>query len=75
MRGISGRWLEARMGSMRLGEILVDHGVLDKAQLASALGLARDRGQLLGELLMDMQIATQAQIMAALEEQRGMEIR
>lgn len=63
------------MGSMRLGEILVDHSVLSKSQLTSALMLARERGRLLGDLLVDMGLATPEQIQIALDEQRQMEIR
>jgi hypothetical protein len=60
---------------MRLGEILVDHSVLSKSQLTSALTLAKERGRLLGDLLVDMGLATPEQIQIALDEQRQMEIR
>ena len=74
MRGIPGSWIQARMGSMRLGEILMDHDVLNKSQLRCALVIAKERGKRIGELLVDMELATPDQVSSALAEQGQMEI-
>lgn len=74
MRGISGTWIEARLGGMRLGEILVDHQVINNAQLSCTLPIAREQGKRIGETLIDLGLATDAQVQSALEEQRRMEV-
>jgi len=74
MRGISGAWIEARLGGMRLGEILVDHHVINNAQLTCTLQIAREQGKLIGQVLVDLGLATDVQIQSALEEQRRMEV-
>jgi hypothetical protein len=74
MRGLPASWLEAQMGTMRLGEILLDHGVIRADDLAEALARQSSSGRKLGELLIDLGMATPVQIQAALEEQRRMEI-
>ena len=74
MRGLPARWLEAHLGTMRIGEILLDHGVIRADDLAEALARQTDSGRKLGELLIDLGMATPGEIQAALEEQRRMEI-
>jgi len=74
MRGLPVSWLHREMGSMKLGEILVDHGVLNKSQLACVLGMQQETNRRLGELVVDLSMATPGQVKQALEEQRRMEI-
>lgn len=74
MRGIPADWLQQRMGGMRLGEILLDHAVLNSAQLTCALAIAKERGRRLGEVLIDLELATTGEISTALDEQRRMEV-
>ena len=70
MRGIPVDWLEEHLGERKLGEILLDLGILNKSQLACVLGMQRDTGKRLGELLVDFDLATLEQVKFALEEQR-----
>jgi hypothetical protein len=74
MRGLPASWLQKPMGGMKLGEILVDHGVLNKSQLACVLGMQQETDRRLGELIVDLSIATPGQVKSALDEQRRMEI-
>ena len=73
MRGISGSWIESRLGGMRLGEILVDHKVINNAQLACTLPIAQ-QGKRIGEALVDLGLASASDVQTALEEQRRMEV-
>ena len=74
MRGLPADWLQKHMGSMKLGEILVDHGVINKSQLSCVLGMQQDSSKLLGEIIIDLNLASQSQLRSALDEQRRMEI-
>lgn len=74
MRGLPADWLQRQMGSMKLGEILVDHGVINRSQLSCVLGLQHESSKRLGEIIVDLNLATPVQINSALEEQRRMEI-
>lgn len=58
----------------RLGELLVDAGVIDEAQLQAALGHQRKWGGRLGQALIDLKLATEPQIVAALSQKLGYEI-
>ena len=62
------------MGGSRLGEILLDHAVLNKSQLNCVLGMQKDAGKRLGEMLVDLGLATPDQIHTALSEQNSTEI-
>lgn len=55
----------------RLGEMLVEAGVIDATQLQSALGHQRKWGGKLGQALVDLKLATEAQIVAALSRKFG----
>jgi hypothetical protein len=66
--------MEARLGGMRLGEILVDHQVINNAQLTCCLHIAREQGRRIGETLVDLGLASVVQVQSALEEQRRMEV-
>ena len=74
MRGLPGSWIEAQMGTMRLGEILVDHRVINNAQLKCTLPIAKEKGMLIGETLIDLGLATLGQVQVALDEQQRMEV-
>lgn len=74
MRGLPADWLHEHLGSMKLGEILVDHGVINKSQLACLLGMQQDNRQRLGEIVLELELVTPIQLQAALEEQHRMEI-
>jgi len=56
---------------MRLGEILVERGLLGQAQLASALSLQHAHGTPLGTYLVENNILTSDQVALALAEQFG----
>lgn len=53
----------------RLGDILIDAGVINKAQLEQALAVQRERGQKLGETLIDLDFTTEDEIATALHRQ------
>src|SRR5512138_72241 len=50
----------------RLGEMLMDAGVIDETQLKAALGHQRQWGVRLGQALVDLKMATEADIVGAL---------
>lgn len=56
---------------MRLGELLVQAGVITEEQLKTALQLQKRSGQRLGEVLVREGIVSQAQLGAVLESQLG----
>jgi len=59
----------ARMTRKRLGEILLDEGIISEDQLLTALGEQRTSGQLLGELLVELNYATEYDIAKAMVTQ------
>ncbi len=59
----------ARMTRKRLGEILLEEGVLNDEQLGVALGEQRKSGQLLGHVLVDLGYATEYDIAKAIVAQ------
>jgi hypothetical protein len=60
------------MARKRLGEILVEAGVLDEARLRAALGEQRRWGGPLGRLLVDMRFVTEDILVDALSRQLGL---
>jgi type II secretion system (T2SS) protein E len=58
----------------RLGEMLLDAGVIDETQLLSALGHQRKWGGKLGQALIDLKLATEPQIVSALARKFGYEV-
>jgi len=52
----------ARMTRKRLGEILLDEGIINEDQLLTALSEQRSSGQLLGELMVELNYATEYDI-------------
>lgn len=55
----------------RLGEMLLEAGVIDETQLHSALGHQRKWGGKLGQALQDLKLATEPQIVSALSRKFG----
>lgn len=53
----------------RLGDILIDAGVIDEQQLTEALAVQREKGQKLGETLIDLGFTTETEIANALHRQ------
>lgn len=58
----------------RLGEMLIESGVIDPHQLQSALGHQRKWGGKLGQALVDLKLATEPQIVTALSRKFGYEV-
>ncbi len=59
------------MVKKRLGEMLLEAGVIDEHKLQAALGQQRKWGGRLGQALVDLKLATEPQIVAALSRKFG----
>ena len=57
----------------RLGDILVDEGLVTSAQLKEALGSQQKTGKRLGQTIIDMGISTPDEILDALSRQMGIQ--
>ncbi|HET9594087.1 MAG TPA: hypothetical protein VFP65_00820, partial [Anaeromyxobacteraceae bacterium] len=57
----------------RLGEMLLEAGVIDETQLHAALGHQRKWGGKLGQALLDLKLASEPQIVSALARKFGYE--
>lgn len=55
----------------RLGEMLLEAGIIDATQLQAALGHQRRWGCKLGQALVDLRLATESQVLAALCQKLG----
>src|SRR5512143_2639023 len=55
----------------RIGEMLMEAGVIDETQLKAALGHQRQWGVRLGQALVDLKLATEADIVGALSVKYG----
>jgi len=58
----------------RLGELLLEAGVIDETQLQSALGHQRRWGMKLGQALLDLKLANEPQVVAALSRKFGYDV-
>jgi hypothetical protein len=58
----------------RLGELLIEAGVVDATQLQAALGHQRQWGVRLGQALVDLKLASEADIVQALARKFGYEV-
>jgi len=58
----------------RLGELLIDAGVIDEAMLQSALGHQRRWGGRIGQALLDLKLTSEAAIVGALARKLGFEV-
>ena len=57
----------------RLGEVLVEHGVMTDETLGDALAAQREHGGRLGEVLLDLGLVRPDQLLRALADQYGLE--
>lgn len=55
----------------RLGDLLIERGVITSKQLEEALELQKDKGGLIGELLVSLKFTTEEEIAKALTTQYG----
>jgi type IV pilus assembly protein PilB len=58
----------------RLGELLLEAGVIDGTQLKAALGHQRQWGCRLGQALVDLRLASEADVVTSLARQSGFEV-
>ncbi len=58
----------------RIGEMLLEAGIIDETQLKAALGHQRQWGVRLGQALVDLKLATEADIVRALSLKFGFEV-
>ncbi|MDC8787235.1 hypothetical protein [Roseateles koreensis] len=58
----------------RLGQLLVEKGVISKAQLNQAIDRQKDSGKRLGEILTELNLATQRQINGVLRRQKHLRL-
>ena len=58
----------------RLGELLLEAGVIDGTQLRAALGHQRQWGCRLGQALVDLRLASEADVVTSLARQSGFEV-
>ena len=61
-------------GRKKLGQILIEKGVIDEYQLKSALSLQKQWGGLLGKVMIDNRFVSPQILLEALHEQTGIEI-
>lgn len=60
--------------SSRLGDILVDRGIITRQQLSSVLQLQNETGKRVGDLIVEKGFASERQVMKALSHQLGVPI-
>lgn len=53
----------------RIGEILIEDGLLSKAQLGEALAFQKEKGGLIGQILVEMKFVTEESVIGALGKQ------
>src|SRR5688500_18890237 len=58
----------------RLGQMLIEKGILDAESLGQALTIQEESGERLGEILVAQQTITEKQLLIALGEQLSMEV-
>lgn len=63
--------LTRRIINKQLGELLIERGIIDQAQLDKALLLQKDKGGLIGELLVELGFIKEEDIAQALTAQYG----
>ena len=61
------------MAYKRLGDLLIDTGTIDEAQLQSALEAQKGSGKRLGEILIETEVITEKQLIDALTLQLGVD--
>lgn len=60
-----------RIITKRIGELLMERGVITKEQLQEALEIQRENKKLLGEILVDLGYATEEEVMTSITTQYG----
>jgi len=60
-----------RINNKQLGELLLDRGIINHAQLDLALGVQRDKGGLIGEILVELGYVKEDDIAQSLTAQYG----
>lgn len=60
-----------RINNKQLGELLLDRGIINQAQLDQALDVQRDKGGLIGEILVELGFAKEDDIAQSLTAQYG----
>jgi len=60
-----------RPGMKRLGDLLIEEGILSPAKLEEALARSRSSGKRVGEVLQEMEAVLESQILDALSKQLG----
>jgi len=60
-----------RINNKQLGELLLDRGIINQAQLDQALGVQRDKGGLIGEILVELGFVKEDDIAQSLTAQYG----
>ena len=73
-RGGGGVRLSLMSSKKRLGELLIEAGVIDEAMLQSALGHQRRWGGRIGQAMLDLKLTTEATIVQALARKLGFEV-
>ena len=66
--------MTGRRERLRLGDMLVNQGVLTEEQLKSALGMQRGSGKKIGEVLVDEGFLTEEMIVRALQMQLDLKV-
>lgn len=60
-----------RVVTKKIGELLVERGIITQGQLEEALNLQKENKKLLGEVLIDLGYATEEEVMICLTTQYG----
>lgn len=60
-----------RIINKQLGELLIERGIIEQAQLDQALAVQREKGGLIGEILVELQFAKEDEIAQTLTAQYG----
>lgn len=60
-----------RIINKQLGELLIEHGIIDKRQLDEALAVQQDKGGLIGEIMVELGFVKEEDIAQALTAQYG----
>ncbi|MDD5465867.1 MAG: hypothetical protein PHP73_05965 [Candidatus Omnitrophica bacterium] len=60
-----------RINNKQLGELLLDRGIINQAQLDQALAVQRDKGGLIGEILVELGFVKEDDIAQSLTAQYG----
>jgi type IV pilus assembly protein PilB len=65
---------EPNTGTRKIGQVLIDLGLIDEDQLWEILDEAKNTGQLTGQITVSRGIITEEQLLQALAEQQGLKV-